>query len=63
MKRYILLSSCAFLAGCAAPRVQMPPASAQPVNAVSAVTTSSVRKPGEFSDMELGGFGLGAYAT
>ena len=59
MKRYILLSSCAFLAGCAAPRVQMPPASAQPVNAVNAVTTSSVRKPGEFSDMELGGFGLG----
>jgi len=59
MKRYILLASCAFIAGCAAPRTQMPLVSAQPVGNATA-TITSLRKPGEGSDIELGGFGIGA---
>jgi len=59
MKRYILLASCAFIAGCAAPRTQMPLVSAQPAGNATAATTS-LRKPGENSDLELGGFGVGA---
>jgi hypothetical protein len=49
----------AFVAGCAAPRAQMPPVVAAPV-VVSAPATTSPLKPGEGSDLELGGFGLGA---
>jgi len=59
MKRYILLASCAFIAGCAAPRAQMPLVSAQPAGNATAATTS-LRKSGEGSDIELGGFGVGA---
>ncbi len=57
MKHFLFLASCVLVSGCAAPRALLPRALSAPAAAAQPL---SPLKPGEGSDLELGGFGLEA---